>query len=281
MAALRTLTAGELAATFVPDAGMIGCSLTHRGAEVLGQRGGLESYIAERKTMGIPFLHPWANRLAKTRFTLAGREVHIDTSRTRVDAGGLPMHGLLGAAPGWQVEHHDDTRLVARFDFALESFPVPQTIVLEATLAPQALTITTTITADEPVPIAFGFHPYQQLPGLPREEWIAEIPVTEQLLLDDAMLPTGERKAVHIDKGPIGTYDDAYTAPAAPFALEGPDRRIELAFHEGFPYSQVFAPPGEPLVAFEPMTAPTNALVSGQDLPFADHYRAEFSIRVH
>jgi galactose mutarotase-like enzyme len=280
MARVRTLSAGELVATFVPDAGMIGCSLTHRGAEVLGQRGGLESYINERKTMGIPFLHPWANRLARTHFTLHGREVRIDTSRTRQDAAGLPMHGLLAAAPGWVVEHHDDTRLTARFDFALESFPFPHTIQLEATLTPQALTITTTIDADEPVPIAFGFHPYLQLPGVAREAWIAELPVTEQLLLDDSMIPTGERTPVRIEKGPLGTYDDAYTAPAAPFALEGPDRRIELAFHEGYPYSQVFAPPEEPLVAFEPMTAPTNALVSGE-APMSDHYRAEFSIRVH
>jgi galactose mutarotase-like enzyme len=203
MARLRTLNAGELEATFVPEAGMVGCSLTHRGEELLGQRGGLESYIAERKTMGIPFLHPWANRLSPPRFTLAGREVRIDPTHTRRDDNGLPMHGLLAAAPGWRVTHHDDTHLTATFDFALESFPFPHTIQLDAALTPQA-----------------------------------------------------------------------------PFALESPDRRIELAFHEGFPYSQVFAPPGEQLVAFEPMTAPTNALVTGQDLSFADHYRAEFSIRV-
>jgi galactose mutarotase-like enzyme len=279
MARPRTLIAGELEATFVPDAGMVGCSLRHRGRELLGQRDGLENYIKARKTMGIPFLHPWANRLSSTDFTLAGRAVHIDTARTRLDGNGLPMHGLLAAAPGWTVEHHDDTHLAAGFDFADPAFPFPHTIRLEAALTPQALTITTTISAGEPVPIAFGFHPYLQLPDLPREEWIAEIPVTEKLLLDDAMIPTGEREPVHIDKGPLGTFDDAYTAPAAPFALEGPECRIELAFHEGFPYSQVFAPPGEPLVAFEPMAAPTNALVSGQ-APMADHYRAEFSIRV-
>ena len=67
----------ELEATFVPDAGMVGCSLLHRGEELLGQRGGLARYVADRSTMGIPLLHPWANRVAERRFQVAGREVDL------------------------------------------------------------------------------------------------------------------------------------------------------------------------------------------------------------
>src|SRR4051794_17244346 len=100
---LRIGTAGGLEAAFVPSAGMIGCSLAHRGEELLGQRGGLSAYIRERKTMGIPLLHPWANRLSRRRFSIAGREVRIEPGQTRLDEQGLPMHGLLAAAPGWEV----------------------------------------------------------------------------------------------------------------------------------------------------------------------------------
>src|SRR3954469_20111399 len=85
--------AGELEAAFVPGAGMVGCSLRHRGEELLGRRGGLAAYVAERKTMGIPLLYPWANRLSRTHFSLAGREVAIDLEQTRLDEQGLPMHG--------------------------------------------------------------------------------------------------------------------------------------------------------------------------------------------
>ena len=104
-----TLEAGDIQAAFVPDAGLVGCSLRHRGEELLGQRGGLEAYVAERKTMGIPLLYPWANRLSRRRFAVAGREVVIDPDATplRLDANGLPMHGLLTAARGWSVERHD------------------------------------------------------------------------------------------------------------------------------------------------------------------------------
>ena len=38
-------------------------SLTHRGEELLGQRGGLPAYRERGATFGIPLLHPWANRL--------------------------------------------------------------------------------------------------------------------------------------------------------------------------------------------------------------------------
>jgi len=290
-----TLSCGELEAGFVPEAGMVGCSLRHRGEELLGQRGGLEAYVRERKTMGIPLLHPWANRVSRRRFELLGREVVIDPERTplRLDGAGLPMHGLLSAAPGWSVEHHDPGRLTAAFDFAahealLQSFPFPHTLRLDVTLSEDTLTVATGIhaTGDTPVPIAFGFHPYLTLPGVAREDWIVELPVTERLELDDAMLPTGRRVPVSIEPGPLGTrtFDDGYLAPDGPFALEGAGRRIELAFVEGFAYSQVFAPPGDTLIAFEPMTAPTNALVDGgPQLPLIDpgeRYDATFTITV-
>jgi hypothetical protein len=40
-----------IGSSFVPSAGMVGCSLRHRGEELLGQRGGVARYIAERGTM--------------------------------------------------------------------------------------------------------------------------------------------------------------------------------------------------------------------------------------
>ena len=63
-----TLTdpSSPLAAQFVPEAGMIGTSLTDSGVELLGQRRGLQAYLEAGKTMGIPILYPWANRWAPT-----------------------------------------------------------------------------------------------------------------------------------------------------------------------------------------------------------------------
>ena len=44
---LASERSGELEVAFVPSAGMVGCSLRHRGEELLGQRGGLGSYVHE------------------------------------------------------------------------------------------------------------------------------------------------------------------------------------------------------------------------------------------
>jgi galactose mutarotase-like enzyme len=91
-----------------------------------------------------------------------------------------------------------------------------------------------------------------------------------------------------VEAGPLGsrTFDDAYVAPpdGAPFVLAGGGRRIEVSFGEGYPYAQVYAPADDAVVAFEPMTAPTNALVDDQgSISFAkasEPFRATFTVRV-
>jgi galactose mutarotase-like enzyme len=302
--AALTLASGEddgIEAAFVPAAGMVGCSLRHRGEELLGQRDGLRAYVARGSTTGIPLLHPWANRLARFRFEAAGREVALnrDSPRLALDPNGLPIHGLLAAATGWQVERHESTDdggvLAAKFDFAADqeliaAFPFPHELLFEAVLAGGTLTIATTVSASggTGVPISFGYHPYLRLTGIARSDWRIEIPVRERVELDDRMLPTGERAAVEVESGPLGSrvFDDGYLAPSdsAPFVLAGGGRRIEVSLGEGYPYAQVYAPDDDDVVAYEPMTAPTNALVeAGPGLSVlapGDQYRATFSITV-
>ena len=289
---------GEIEAAFVPEAGMVGCSLRHRGEELLGQRGGLARYVAERSTMGIPLLHPWANRVAKRHFRVAGREVDLWAHPGLYTLGpkGLPIHGLLAAAAGWSVDRHEDTpdgpRLVGTFDFAAHDdlmtvFPFPHQLRVEAGISDKTLTIATTVLAsgDAPVPIAFGYHPYLRLPGVDRSAWLVEIPVRERVVLDSEELPTGELEEALVASGPLGsrTFDDEFEAPAEPFALAGGGRRIEVSFERGYPFAQVYAPDDDDVIAFEPMTAPTNTLVSGQDLSLLEpgkSYEASFSIKV-
>jgi aldose 1-epimerase len=287
-------------ASFVPGAGMVGCSLLHRGRELLGQRGGLAAYVAKRSTMGIPLLYPWANRLGARQFEVAGRRVDVDAAQPppSVDPNGLPIHGLLAAAPDWQVTDRrptdDGGALTARFDFTaheglMDGFPFPHELEMEVKLAGSTLTVATTVdaTGDAPVPIGFGYHPYFQLPGADRADWEIEIPVRERLLLDDRMLPTGEREPIEVASGPLGsrTFDDAYVAPPGSerFVVAGGGTRIEVEFESGYPYAQVYAPADDDVIALEPMTAPTNALVSGSDLPVVEageSLTAVFSITV-
>lgn len=296
--ALR-LNDGDLGATFVPQLGMIGASLEHEGEELLGQRNGLAAYEARGSTMGIPLLYPWANRLAGFSYDAAGRHVTIDPDSplVKLDEHGIPIHGLLTACPYWRAQPTDEGTLKATLDYGahpelLEAFPFPHELEMEiALIGGNRLTITTTVDAsqDAPVPVSFGFHPYLKLPNVPRPDWRIELPVTEHLILDDHSIPTGRTEPADIPPGPLGdtTYDDGYaalTGDPPTFVLEGGGRRIELSFVSGYDYAQVFAPPGQDLICFEPMTAATNALVAGgpglQTLQPGEQAQAAFTIAV-
>src|SRR3954453_15694225 len=131
-----TLRAGELEAAFAPGAGIAGVSLRHAGEELLHRGAGLEAYVERGAVMGIPFLHPWANRLAGFEYAVDGRAVRLPDGPplVRCEEHGLPIHRLLGASPHWRVDsvRHDaeSARLVATLDFGahpelLAAFPFP------------------------------------------------------------------------------------------------------------------------------------------------------------
>src|SRR5947209_3732639 len=227
----------EVAAQFVPEAGMIGTSLTDAGAQLLGQRRGLEAYVGAGKTMGIPILYPWANRLSANTYNAQGVAVELTPGENgvRADPNGLPIHGVLAAYPGWRVTAQSDNALTAELDFGadpklLASFPFPHVLTVEAELVERTLTIRTTVTAtgESAVPLCFGFHPYLQLPDVPRGDWVIETPPLRHLKLDEYGLPTGESEAQAALSEPLGdnAFDDAYdgVADGAVFAVSGGGR---------------------------------------------------------
>ena len=286
-------------AQFVPEAGMIGTSLRDAGVELLGQRRGLDAYISDGKTMGIPILYPWANRLGEKTYTAQDVTVTLTPGENgvRADPNGLPIHGVLAAYPGWRVTADTANELTAELDFGadprlLASFPYPHVLTVTARLSDRTLTVRTTVTAtgDRAVPLCFGFHPYLQVPDTPRAGWVIETPPLRHLALDGKGLPTGDsepqpaREETLRDKA----FDDAYdrVVEGSVFAVSGGGRRIEVHFEQGYPAAQIFAPtagdPTQAIVCFEPMTAPTDALRRGgyrSALP-DEPVVTQFSIRV-
>ncbi len=290
--------AAELHATWLTGAGMLGASLTHRGEELLWQGAGADAYAAERKFMGIPFLHPWANRLSTFGYRAGGHEVTLERGNPLLllDTNGLPIHGVLTASRNWVAERHhggdDGATMIATLEFdrpeLLAAFPFRHRIEMAVTLRGGVLRLETTLipTGDEPVPVAFGFHPYLQIPGLPREQWEVSFPVRRRLVLDQHLIPTGATDPVQSPEGAIGdrTWDDGFDRidPPGRFELRGRGRTIAVEYTEGFPVAQIFAPPGEGYVCIEPMTAPANAL-NGPDsalrwVPPGERFSATFRI---
>jgi aldose 1-epimerase len=289
------LASGDLEAVFLPGLGMLGASLTHRGVELLRRVENLPSAAARGSTAGIPLLHPWANRLGATRYRAAGREVVLDPDSPLLhfDDRGLPIHGVPWSRLSWDVAEASRDRIVARLDWNRDElravFPFPHRLEMSVTLGPETLTIATTLTAGKegPVPVSFGFHPYLGLADAPRSAWRLELPAMRRLSLDARHLPDGGESPVAAFDGALHdrSFDDGFAldGAATAFALSAGGRRIAVELLEGYAYAQVYAPEDQSFVALEPMTAPTNALVSGRGLrmlPAGGQFRAAFRIRI-
>lgn len=289
-----------LEATFVPAAGMICSSLRHRGDELLAQNAGVGPYAEHGKTMGIPLLYPWANRLAGFEYSVAGRIVKVPRDRTRValDDNGLPIHGVIGGRLEWELVREpgpDVQSLKARLSWSdeqpglFEVFPFRHDLDYETRLLAGRLEIQVTVhaCAEDVVPLAFGFHPYVSLPGAPRERWLVELPAMRHLALDADQIPIGPDEALAERSFELAghEFDDGFDAVDEParFGVSAAGRRVELEFLQGYPCAQVFAPNGGQFICFEPMTAPTNALRSGAGLRLleaGERYTAAFSVSI-
>jgi aldose 1-epimerase len=271
---------GETEAEFVPEANMVCCSLRHRGAELLDPGQGVEAYARYGKTMGIPLLHPWANRLAGPSYRIDETTVHLPAPEGRyaIDPNGLPIHGALPGHLRWAVAAGSaPDRLSAVLSWRdrelLELFPFEHELVMQAEVDGGGLTLTTTLraTGSDRVPVSFGFHPYLRVAGSSRRDWRISLGATQRLVLDKHMIPTGAAEPL-VDRAfrlLEQSWDDGLAGldpNGARFEVSDGETTLTVTFEEGFGYAQVYAPPGHDYICFEPMTAPTNALDSGEGL---------------
>jgi aldose 1-epimerase len=296
-----------LEATYLPELGMVCSSLVHEGEELLAQRGGPEAYAERGSSFGIPLLYPWANRLSGWDYEAGGRRVELDRSSPLVHvdgATGLPIHGLLTASRLWTVVESSPTGLAAELEFGahpelLALFPFPHRVQMRIGIADSRLTVRTLVIAsgDVAVPISFGFHPYLVCD---RRDATIELPVRRRALLDDRGLPTGSHETVapgSLD-GALGerAFDDSFDQLAAEpvFSIAGERRTISIemvrragggrgAEEGGWAVAQVYSPAGAEFICFEPMTAPVDALRSGDGLRWVqpgDAFEAEFAVSI-
>jgi len=253
------LSAGGVTAVFLPHLGMTGVSLR--------------------------FPRPGA-----LRYEAGGVPVDLDGLALRTDRNGLPIHGLLVGSRAWQVSEMtsdaDTATLRAAIVVDARAFPFPHRIEVELVVAEARLEVSTTVmpTGDRAIPVAFGWHPYLQLPDTARAEWALCLPAREHFALDARGIPTGSATHEPSEVAPIGarTFDDLYAvAGDQVLALVAPDgAAIELQRDAGYPYAQVWVPPNREFAALEPMTVRTNALGEG-DTPLVapgDAFRARFTL---
>lgn len=290
-----TLTAGRYEATFRPDVAMLCTSLRFRDDEYVAWPRPIEQFQAGHAT-AVPLVHPWANRLGREGYDVGDEHISVDGLALPHDTHGLPIHGNLLGVP-FEVQQANDTRVVATLDYGaypekLLAFPFPHLVTIDARLHPtRGFNIVTRVdaTPEIAVPISFGWHPFLQLPNVPRAEWELRWPECEHVEVDEHIIPTGARTPQAAQQMLIGdrTFDDHYAlAGNRSFSIAagaGSKRRtLTLQFDPYYPFAQLYVPPDHDLVAIEPMTAEIEALGRGTAPAAAPgtRFQAAFNISI-
>jgi aldose 1-epimerase len=230
---------------------------------------------------GIPFLAPWANRLDGDAYWANGKHYQLNSKlgNLRRDAHQSPIHGLLNFSPYWEPVSAgaDDASAwtTSRLEFArhpdlMAQFPFAHTITMTHRLAGGELEVETILEnrCAEPLPVAVGHHPYFCLPGVPRDRWTVHLAARDHLLLNDMLIPTGDRRPVEFpDPYPLrgAVLDDVFSNLVrdpdgrARFRVDGGGRRITVTYGPKYTVAIAYAPAGKDYVCFEPMSAVTNA----------------------
>ena len=270
---------------------MLVASFVVDGVEFVARPGGLAAYRAGHTT-AVPLLYPWANRLARRSYRAADVTVSLRGLPLHTDANGLPIHGTMTARPEWEVIAAGGAKVRARFDFGahpdlLASFPFPHELEVAVSVTRGRLRVQTAVRASGgcAVPVSFGWHPYWRVPG-PRNSWTVGFSDVAHLGLDRRGIPMGRAHAE--DRGAVPLrgreLDDlyAFSGPRRFATLGGGGRRLRLDLDAGYPYLQIYAPAEGLFCCLEPMTAPTNALVTGDHpvVPAGEVFTATFTATV-
>lgn len=251
-----TLSEGELSVTIIPEANMVVSALRKNNTDLIGQREGLQAYVEETKSFGIPFLSPWANRLATNTYQVEKTNVEFSFEGMKQDENGYPLHGLMSAIKGWTYSTNltkNSSSLRGEFLYNeniphYEAYPFPHKIEIEYILTKTNFTVSTYITnlSQQAIPIAFGWHPH----FITNQDSIKIFGIKKEIPLTAEVLPSKEYNAKNTD--PVSHMYEM--EPEWHITLETPEGELKMSTHN-YAYLLQWNPEGVNFVALEPMTA--------------------------
>lgn len=233
-------------------------------------------------------LVPWPNRVRDARWMLDGEPQLLDV--TEPDKANA-LHGLLRYAD-YEVREQTAGRVtLGAIVPPQRGWPFLLDTWVRYELRPDGITVTHGVTnhADRPAPYAAGTHPFLRVGETPVEDLVLTVAGSTYFEVDDRLNPIEERPVegtpYDLQTGRrVGDLqlDTAYGGVThrngAAAWLTAPDgATVELVQDVDWGYVQVFTtrrfPDGDRFrlaVAVEPMTAPPDALNSGQGLQWIE-----------
>lgn len=229
-------------------------------------------------------LLPWPNRVADGQWAWDGEDHQLPlTEPDRRTA----IHGLTRWA-NWVLEEHTEASAVLSHVLHPQTgWPFVLSCRLTYALDDEGLTVRTTVTnlSERDAPVAAGAHPYLSAGGARVDDCRLTVPGRVHLPTADRGLPVDRRPVEGTDRDfttsrEIGerqideTFTDLVrTDDRAVVSLDRPDGdQVQLWAGPSYPFLEIFT--GDTLapdrqrtgLGVEPMTAPPNALQTGEDL---------------
>ncbi|MCP2030129.1 aldose 1-epimerase [Okibacterium sp. HSC-33S16] len=230
---------------------------------------------------GIIFV-PWTNRVRDGQWVLNGEPQQLPLTEPKKHNA---SHGLLRFSSYSVAERTESRlRLEARV-FPQNGYPFMLDVAVTYHLVDAGIEATIAVTnrSDAAAPLAVGAHPFFTIGDVEPEDLTVTVNVTTHFEADERSLPVAE---VPVDGTPYDlrngvrlgdlSVDDGFGGAViidgvSEHSVTAPDgRSVTVWGDENVKYWQVFTTdkyPGQSkTVAIEPMTAPADALNSGQDL---------------
>ena len=275
----------DVVVSIVPSIGNRACEMKVHGKNILYfPHADAGEFQARPRLSGIPFLAPWADLLNEPAFWANGRRYAFNMGLGNV-RGNMPSHGLLATSPLWSVTEvaadERSARVTSRLDFwkypdLAAQWPFAHEYEMMYSLSVGVLEVKTTVTnlSSEAMPLVIGFHPFFQIPDIPRDEWVAHIPARIHVIPGEHNIPTGELRPMDIPKAlPLRgqKLDDGFTDlerdedGRAHFSIEAGGKKVETLFGPKFTVATIWLPSGpggEPreFICFEPLSTIINGV---------------------
>lgn len=242
----------------------------------------LTELLAQLPSYPSTHLFPWGNRVRNGQFTYEGTTHQLALNEVNLQNA---LHGFVYLSPFKIMEAtvvDDVAILVLRYTYKGGYFGYPFPFTLDVTHSfstGNGLTISYIITniGTTTMPTSLGWHPYFQFEGEKVDDLLLTIPSTHQYQSDSQMIPVGraERQfgeAISLSNVSLDTiFALEPSADKHEIILHSPAKDVSIhlwqdAAANQFNYSIVYTPDSRDRIAIEPMTAPTDALNSGENL---------------
>jgi len=219
-----SLRSGSSTATIDAERGGRLASLSVDGRELLiGPPDDTDTSIL----WGSFLMAPWCGRIANAVLEWRGQRHAL-----RDTLEGHAIHGTVWDQP-WTVESATEGEAVLSARLEPGGWPFAGSVRQTYALADDALITTAELVAEEPMPAAFGWHPW-----FVRDGGDARLTVLSSHTLEtEGMIPTGRRVPVdgttdlrHGTEIGARLLDHCYTDVRSPALVEWPDLRLEIAF---------------------------------------------------